>query len=1158
MPQLQLRQHPHFRPAAGPAQPLAEADALLLAWLALEGPTPRSRLARLMWPGKAEETARNSLRQRLFKLRRQLGLELVTGQHTLALAAGVAHDLHDAAQPLLAATTLAPEGELGAWLLQQRTQRQARQREALAAQADAAEQAQDWPAALQAAQALLALEPLAEDAHRRLMRLHYLQGDRAAALRAFDACEHLLKDEVGTPPSAETLALLQHLQTEQPAAALPQRRAGLPASVLRPPRLVGRERELAALAQAWGEGHVVALVGEAGLGKTRLLQAFAEAQGLPGGAAARPGDAGVPYATLARLLRTLWRAAELTAPAALPAPARQDLARVLPEFEAPVAGVPPPSIAPGASAGFGGTPGSGEGQRLALLRGVQSMLQALPALHTVLLDDLHFADTASLELLGPLIDGDEADTPHPAPALRWVLAYRPAEAGTPLQALQDRLADEARLARVPLAPLDTAALAALVDSLALPGLVGARVAPLLARRTGGNPLFVLETLKQAWAEGTLTQLQEAPAARGSGAGATALPATLPATLPAPLAVGRLIERRLALLSPAALTLARVAAIATPDFSLELAAQVLGQPVMAFADALNELEQAQVLRGLQFAHDLVFEAVHTSVPAAVAGHTHAAVAAWLEAHGGEPARVARHWRAAGQDARAIPWLGRAAAAAERAVRRLEQIHFLEEMSTLQAAAGELDAAFTARLRAAELQVTVDEGEAGARTLDALAALARSPAQQVQVQLQRAHHAAMRGELASAEQLAAQTLREALRHGVDEALLVQCRHHLANALVAQQRGREALVHQEAMLPWVRQHADDAFRVEFHDSLAQAYEAEGRLGDAGLHHQLALAAVRRTGEHGNLVLVLGNCGSHALLQGRLAEADDWLAQARRVRVQDDNAASLDAFIGLNEAIADYTQGRYTRALATLAEAEAGLGRFAPAYRPSALSHLAVVWARLGQWARMQQAQAEVAAAHGGQPPASFVLRRALLLEERAQAQGREPQPGALDEVLAATRGAAVPDLFWIAEIQALLREPGPAALRRALPLIDRLRQEGHEGALLSALAQLARRSALAGEAAASRGQAAEALTLAGRVLPVRDPVLMPALHLAEAALARGEPEAAAPLVQHALAWLQARVAQGDVPPECRDSFLERVPCHRALRALAARHGWGALALR
>ena len=58
--------------------PLAAPDALLLAWLALQGPSSREHLAALLWPGSTAEAARNALRQRLFRLRKLAGADLVS------------------------------------------------------------------------------------------------------------------------------------------------------------------------------------------------------------------------------------------------------------------------------------------------------------------------------------------------------------------------------------------------------------------------------------------------------------------------------------------------------------------------------------------------------------------------------------------------------------------------------------------------------------------------------------------------------------------------------------------------------------------------------------------------------------------------------------------------------------------------------------------------------------------------------------------------------------------------------------------------------------------------------------------------------------------------------------------------------------------------
>jgi DNA-binding SARP family transcriptional activator len=194
----------------GSSSALAPRDAALLAWLALEGPTPRSRLAELLWPFSDPMAARNTLRQRLFHLKRYCG-ELVTGTAALRLADGVEHDLADA-EGVLGELQFPDAPALDAWLRGQRERRVNSVRRDLERQVRALEDAGELAAALPVAQALLRLDPLSEAAHRHVMRLHYLRGDRAAALIAFDDCERTLKDEVGTLPSGDTMALLHTIE----------------------------------------------------------------------------------------------------------------------------------------------------------------------------------------------------------------------------------------------------------------------------------------------------------------------------------------------------------------------------------------------------------------------------------------------------------------------------------------------------------------------------------------------------------------------------------------------------------------------------------------------------------------------------------------------------------------------------------------------------------------------------------------------------------------------------------------------------------------------------------------------------------------------------------------------------------------------------------
>ncbi|HSW07733.1 BTAD domain-containing putative transcriptional regulator, partial [Aquabacterium sp.] len=314
-PVLRLAGAPHCTAADGRVLELGAPDALLLAWLAVEGPTPRERLATLLWPDSPIDAARNALRQRLFRLRRLCDGELVSGSQQLALAEGVTHDLADA-QTLLGTLEIDAGGTLHDWLRSERQRRREAQRQQLTQRIAAFEAAGEPAAALPLAETLLALDPTREDAHQRLMRLHYLGGDRSAALQAFDQCEQVLKHELGTRPSPDTLALLATIEAaardRQPS---PTARRTLPAALMRPPRLVGRDAELGLLRRVLAGGGRLLLSGEAGLGKSRLLQALSEpASGAPARllhgsgplmAAGRPGDALVPYAVLARLLRAL-------------------------------------------------------------------------------------------------------------------------------------------------------------------------------------------------------------------------------------------------------------------------------------------------------------------------------------------------------------------------------------------------------------------------------------------------------------------------------------------------------------------------------------------------------------------------------------------------------------------------------------------------------------------------------------------------------------------------------------------------------------------------------------------------------------------------------------------------------------------------------------
>lgn len=1114
--QLQLADSPAFVGADGSSVALAARDAALLAWLALEGPTSRVRLTALLWPDKGADAARNDLRQRLFRLRKVLGLDVVQGNATLGLAAGVGHDL-EAADTVLGQTPAADfaPGEFAAWLEQQRTRRRDRVRRSLVELCQMAEGAKDWDDALSHARELLALEPLSEAAHRRIIRLHYLAGERAAALLAFDGCERMLKDEVGATPSAETLALLATISAAQ-SSLLPAIAQAVPASVLLPPRMIGRAAELAALHASWQLGQVVALIGEAGLGKTRLLQAFVEARCGVVCAAGRPGDAGVPFATLARLLRAaLARSGMTQSPdTSLPAGARSEIARVLPEFDGTA------------------TRHGGESQRLLMRSAVRGLLDAQVDLVGLVVDDLHFADEASLEMLRALIDEDSEPDPAAAQPLRWVLAYRPAEAGSPVQALHDALVEQARLAPIALAPLDAAALAALVDSLGLPGVDGQALAPGLLRRTGGNPLFVLETLKQAWVERTLERLADA------------------ALLPRPVSVGRLIERRIAQLSPRALALARVASIAGADFSIGMAEQVLQASAMQFADALNELEAAQVMRGNAFAHDLVHDAVRASVPATIAAHTHARVAEWLEQRQGEPARIAGHWIAAEQGTRALPWLQQAAEAARRALRAKEYVTFLERKSAIEAAAGQTEAAFDSLKLAAEEFVNVDlDSNAAFAHCDRLDRLAGTPQQHLEARLHRAHLHQQRGEPHLALPIEQAALRDAVRLD-DTRLLAQCHQMLGVACATTNQATQALQHLQACAPWVSAHGSDEQRSELHGNIAVLHDNLGRLDDALPHHELAFALSHRSGNLSNASMACGNLACNRIDAGDLQAAECSLLQGQQIIAMYDDFGAHMGVLQMLRALSLCHLGRYGDALAQAEQAVQSTRQYQPGHLDHALLRLGACWWHLGQWSRLSQLLSTVTL--DAQSSVSVRFQHARLSDAVARAGAAGSAAGAVAREVMRTELAAIgtadrPDLRLPLQIE-LAADAEPAL---ALDQLDTLRAEGERiGHLGSALAARIRAAGMACgiDPARARHEALAALELASER---QTTVLLPAelwLQCGRALVAAGDTAHAAEVLSRGRDWLRTTALEQVPEPFC-DSFLQRNPVNRELLALASR---------
>jgi DNA-binding SARP family transcriptional activator len=661
--------------SGGTLIPLERRTAGVLAWLSLEGPHPKYRLAGLLWAESSETTARNNMRQLLRRLRLACGAELVRGTDVLSLCERVVTDAAELQAHVLAgrhAQALALDGvllgaleyedctEFQAWLEGARERLDKLRRRAAGLESEARERRGDLTGALALAEQLLVMDPYSEDSWRRLMRLHYVAGDRMAALNAFERCRRLLREELDTTPLPETVALAREIE-RGPTAAKPNAppKPKLPLSVLRPPVLVGREREWARMEAAWEAGQTLFLSGEPGVGKTRLAHDFAASRGTHLSLEARPGELNVPYSSHVRLVRQLL--AKVPDPKLEPW-VRRELARLLPDMAGPE-GLPAPM--------------ADEADRSRFLEAhCQLIYQLCAGVDALVADDLQFMDPATAEFAVLMLS--RRHPPGPGGRFpRFIDTYRSDELSPQAHACVQQLVVAGLAVVIELEPLPSDAVSALLNSLDLPG--AERLAPDVSRHTGGNPLFITETLKHLLETGGLERgwpEHVPPSGRGQ----------------------QLIQQRLARLSPAALQVARLAALARQSFGLELASEVLETPTLTLAAHLEELEEAQIIRDERFTHDLLFEVVRQGVPRSLEGLLHRRLAVALEVRKAAPAVVAQHWLDGHEPRRAVPFLVAAAQSEAAALRHLEAALLYHRAAALLDEAGSPDEAARVRARA----------------------------------------------------------------------------------------------------------------------------------------------------------------------------------------------------------------------------------------------------------------------------------------------------------------------------------------------------------------------------------------------------------------------------------------------------------------------------
>lgn len=274
-------------------------------------------------------------------------------------------------------------------------------------------QREEYSHAIALAQRWLALDPLHEAAHVQLIQLYAWSGQRTLALRQYQDCVRVLDQELGVPPLDETVRIYQMvLETRTravPAADSPSktRQQGQAqveeASLENPLPMIGRDdeiRQLAALYQQVESGAannmLVVLEGEAGIGKTRLAEAFLRQRHADSVQVFQlrcyESESGIAYAPLIRSLYSSSRRGEKLH--SLADHWLGELSRLLPDIL-----VLRPDLTPAAL-----TDGAGAQSRLfesvchALFRLVQGELPGI-----LVFEDLQWADGATLDLLAYLM-----------------------------------------------------------------------------------------------------------------------------------------------------------------------------------------------------------------------------------------------------------------------------------------------------------------------------------------------------------------------------------------------------------------------------------------------------------------------------------------------------------------------------------------------------------------------------------------------------------------------------------------------------------------------------------------------------------------------------------------------------------------------------------
>ena len=654
--------------------------------------------------------------------------------------------------------------------------------------------------------------------------------------------------------------------------------------------LVGRADELRAIEHVLdelgaGSAAALELVGEPGIGKTSLLrelESLAEARGhlaLSGSASELERD--LPFSVFVDALDEYVQGLEPAVLAVLDDDVRTELAHVFPSLS---------SLAGGRAAAL-------QDERYRSHRAVRLLLEELASTKplVLVLDDVHWADPASVELLGALVRR------APANAVLIAVAVRPRQLPDRLATALERASRAGTITRLELHALTP------VEARELLGDdVASTEATLLYEESGGNP-FYLEQLARS-----LDRAGVHAAGIAEMSSAMGVPPTVAASL----------TEELALISDASRLVLEGAAVAGDPFEPELAAAAAGTTAESAMDALDELlelglvRETDVPRRFRFRHPLVRRAVYEAAPGGWRLGAHERCAETLAARGAPAAARAHHLERSARegDETAVAVLREAGEAAARlapdsaaqwfadALRLLpatatpdEHIGLLEARAQALTATGRYADSHAAWLQALEIapadaplrraelarSCAAVEGllgrheDAGIRMSRALEELPDHDSQEaVALMTELAINEFWRADFDAMGQRAEEAVTAARRLG-DPGLIAAALARLALATSMTGDPDRAETHRAEAVALVDSLSDDALARNL-DAGARLAGIElylDRYADSDAHASRTLAIARATGQGEHFLVLIQVLGGVWRQRGKLAEAGELL---------------------------------------------------------------------------------------------------------------------------------------------------------------------------------------------------------------------------------------------------------------------------------------------